>query len=327
MWAWHFYERKKPVRIRRSELTCPGNNMKMMTKAAESNADWVMFDLEDTVPPSEKEKARELVAEALNTLDFKGKVRAFRPNNLRTRYWYEDIIEVVSKAGHNIDIIVLPKIYGPEEVAAVDQLLTQLERKLDLEPGKIGLEVLIETAQALVRIKEICEASPRLEALIFGVADFSASIGAREMKKDQHINFLYAKQCVVVHAKAYGLDAIDCVTLDFKDAEATRRDAEWAAKFGFDGKWVIHPAQIDIVNEVFTPSDEEIKRSLKIIEEYRRVEKEKGAWALAIDGEMVDAATIRVEFKKLLAAKKAGKLEKLDIPKDIFEGVEFEIKY
>ncbi|GBD03031.1 L-malyl-CoA/beta-methylmalyl-CoA lyase [bacterium HR19] len=327
MWAWHFYERKKPVRVRRSELTCPGNSMKMMTKAAESDADWVMFDLEDTVPPAEKEKARELVVSAFNTLDFKGKVRAFRPNNLRTQYWYEDITYVVSRAGHNIDIIVLPKIYGPEEIATVDQLLTQLERKLGLEPGKIGLEVLIETAQALVRLKEICEVSPRLEALIFGVADFSASIGAREMKRDQHINFLYAKQAVVVHAKAYGLDAIDCVTLDFKDAETTRKDAEWAARFGFDGKWVIHPSQIDIVNEVFTPSDEDIKRSLRIIEEYRKVEKEKGAWALAIDGEMVDAATIRVEFKKLLYAKKAGKLKELDIPKDIFEGVEFEVSH
>ena len=147
------------------------------------------------------------------------------------------------------------------------------------------------------------------------------------MKKDQHINFLFAKQAVVTYAKAYGLDAIDCVTLDFKDVEATRRDAEWAAKFGFDGKWVIHPAQIDVVNEVFTPSDEEIKRSLRIIEEYKKVEKEKGSWAFAIDGEMVDAATIRVEYKKLLYAKKAGKLEKLDIPPEIFEGVEFEIQH
>ncbi len=327
MWAWHFYERKKPVRVRRSELTCPGNNMKMMTKAAQSNADWVMFDLEDTVPPAEKEKARDIVAEALNTLDFGGKVRAFRPNNLRSQYWYEDIIHVVSRAGNNIDVIVLPKIYGPEEIAAVDKLITQLERKLGIEVGKIGIEVLIETAQAVVRLKEICEVSPRLEALIFGVADFSASIGAREMKQDQHINFLYAKQAVVVYAKAYGLDAIDCVTLDFKDMEATRRDAEWAARFGFDGKWVIHPAQIDVVNEVFTPSDDEIKKSLKIIEEYRKVEREKGAWAFAIDGEMVDAATIRVEFKKLLRAKKAGKLDKLDIPKDVFEGVEFEVSF
>ncbi len=327
MWAWHHYERKKPVRVRRSELTCPGNNMKMMAKAAESDADWVMFDLEDTVPPAEKEGARSTVAEALNTLNFKGKVRAFRPNNLRTQYWYEDIITVVSKAIKNIDVIVLPKIYGPEEIVAVDQLLTQLERKLGYKPGKIGLEVLIETAQAVVRLREICEASPRLEALIFGVADFSASIGAREMKKDQHINFLYVKQAVVTYAKAYGLDAIDCVTLDFRDTEAVRRDAEWAARFGFDGKWVIHPAQISIVNEAFTPSDEEIKRSLKIIEEYRKVEKEKGAWAFAIDGEMVDAATIRVEFKKLLYAKKAGKIQELQIPVDVFEGVEFEISY
>lgn len=327
MWAWHFYERRKPIRVRRSELTCPGNNMKMMAKAAESNADWVMFDLEDTVPPAEKEKSRDMVAEALNNLDFKGKVRAFRPNNLRSQYWYEDIIHVVSKAGKNIDIIVIPKIYGPEEIVAVDQLLTQLERKLGLEVGKIGLEVLIETAQSVVRLKEICMASPRLEALIFGVADFSASIGAREMKKDQHINFLYAKQAVVIHAKAFGLDAIDCVTLDFKDVEATRRDAEWAARFGFDGKWVIHPAQIDVVNEVFTPTDEDIKRSLRIIEEYRKAEKEKGVWSIAIEGELVDAATIRVEFKKLLYAKKAGKLEHLEIPKDIFEGVEFAISH
>src|SRR5437660_4939624 len=164
--------------VRRSELTVPGHSLKMMAKAAASHADQVMFDLEDACAVSQKVQARSTVVEALNTLDFKGKLRAFRPNNIRTRYFYRDLIEVVEAAGSNIDVVVIPKCYGSEDVLFVDCFLTQIEENMGFEIGRIKLEVLIEFADAVLHAEQIAKGTLRMVDLLFVLVDFAVDIGA-----------------------------------------------------------------------------------------------------------------------------------------------------
>ncbi|HLL85484.1 MAG TPA: CoA ester lyase [Longimicrobium sp.] len=292
--------------VRRTELTCPGHSLKMMTKAAESAADEVIFDLEDACAVSQKVEARKTVAQALTTLDFKGKIRAFRPNSVRTKFFYRDLIDVVEAAGRFIDVVVVPKVYTADDVLFVDRLLSQIEENVGLPPGRIRLEVLIESAKALLRAEEIASCTPRMASLIFGIADYAGDVGAREFLKDQFQTFHYPKAHTIAAARAAGIDVIDNVTVQFKDLEQVRRDAEAGAKLGFDGKWAIHPSHIDIINGVYTPSREELKRALGIMEAYAKADREQGAGAIVFGDEMVDAATLRVEWKKIVVAKKAG---------------------
>lgn len=292
--------------VRRTELTCPAHSMKMMTKAADSSADEVILDLEDSCAVSQKVEARKTLVQALTTLDFHGKIRAFRPNNIRTKYFYRDVIDVVEAAGKFIDVVVIPKVYTAEDVLFVDRLLTQVEENSGLPVGKIKLEVLIESAKALLRAEEIAACTPRMASLIFGIADYAGDIGAKEMTKEQFQTFHYPKAHTIAAARAAGIDVIDNVTLHFKDLDQVRKDAEQGAKLGFDGKWAIHPSHIDIINSVYTPSRDELKRALAIMDEYAKADKEKGMGAIVFGDEMVDAATLRVEWKKLAVAKKAG---------------------
>jgi citrate lyase subunit beta/citryl-CoA lyase len=307
----------REFRVRRTELTCPAHSMKMMTKAAESAADEVILDLEDSCAVSQKIEARKTLIEALNTLDFRGKIRAFRPNNIRTRFCYRDIVEVVEAAGRNIDVVVIPKVYGPEDVLFVDRLLSQIEENVGLEQGRIKLEVLIESARSLLHAEEIATCTPRMSSLIFGIADFAGDIGAR-LSGDQFTTFHYAKAQTITAARAAGIDVIDNVTLQFKDLEQVRRDAEAGAELGFDGKWAIHPSHIEIINAAYTPTREEIKRARAILEAYARADTEHGQGAIVFEDEMVDAATLRVEWKKLVVARKAGLVDEqyqlLDAP-------------
>lgn len=303
----------RDFRIRRTELTCPAHSLKMMTKAAGSYADEVILDLEDSCAVSQKVEARGTLIEALNNLDFKGpdgqqKIRAFRPNNIRTKFFYRDVIEVVEKAGQNIDVMVLPKVYGPDDVRFADRLLTQIEQNMGFPLGRIKLEVLIESAEACLRAYEIAKATPRMAGLIFGIADFAGDIGAKELTREQFQVYHYPKMQTIVAARAAGIDVIDNVTLQFRDLEQCRRDAEYASKMGFDGKWAIHPDQVKVINEVFTPSREELTRATEILELYKKADLDQGLGAIVYKDEMVDAATLRVEWKKVAVAQKAGLL-------------------
>jgi citrate lyase subunit beta/citryl-CoA lyase len=292
--------------VRRSELTVPGHSLKMMAKAAASHADQVMFDLEDACAVSQKVEARKTVIEALNTLEFGNKLRAFRPNNIRTKFFYRDLIEVVEAAGRNIDVVVVPKSYGPEDILFVDRFLTQIEENMGFEMGRIKLEVLIESADAVLHAEQIAKCSPRVGGLIFGIVDFAGDIGAQELGNEQFFYYNYAKAKCIVAARAAGITVVDGVTLAIRDNDACRRDSQMAVRMGFDGKWAIHPAQIDIIHEVFTPSPEEIARARKIIDAYEHADVQGGLGAIVLDDQMIDAAVLRVEWKKLAVAHKAG---------------------
>jgi citrate lyase subunit beta / citryl-CoA lyase len=292
--------------VRRSELTVPGHSMKMMARAAASNADQVMFDLEDACAVSQKVEARKTVIEALNTLDFGGKMRAFRPNNIRTRFFYRDLIEVVEAAGRNIDVIVIPKCYDAADILFVDLFLQQIEENMGFEPGHIRLEVLIESADAVLHAEQIAKSTPRLGGLIFGLVDFAGDIGAQEVGGEQFFYYNYAKAKCITAARAAGISVVDGVTLAIRDNEACRRDAQMGARMGFDGKWAIHPAQIDIIHAAYTPTAEEISRARHIVEEYEKADAQGGLGAIIIDDQMIDAAALRVEWRKLTIARKAG---------------------
>lgn len=294
--------------VRRSELTVPGHSLKMMAKAAASKADQVMLDLEDACAVSQKLEARKTVVEALTTLDFGKKIRAFRPNNIRTRFFYRDLIEVVEQAGPHIDVVVIPKCYGSEDILFVDRFLTQIEENMGFEVGRIKLEVLIESADAVLHAEQIAKCSPRMGGLIFGLVDFAGDIGALELGGEQFFYYNYAKAKCITAARAAGITVVDGVTLAIRDNEACRRDAQMAARMGFDGKWAIHPVQIDIIHEVFTPSQEEIAKAKHIIDEYEKADVQGGLGAIVIDDQMIDAAVLRVEWRKLAIAQRAGLL-------------------
>jgi len=280
-----------------------------MAKAAASNADQVMFDLEDACAVSQKVEARKAVIEALNTLDFGGKIRAFRPNNIRTKFFYRDLIEVVEAAGKNIDVIVVPKCYGPEDILFVDRFLSQIEENMNFELNRIKLEVLIESADAVLHAEQIAKCTPRVGGLIFGLVDFVGDIGAQELGSEQFFYYNYAKAKTIIAARAAGVTVVDGVTLAIRDNEACRRDSKMAVRMGFDGKWAIHPAQIDIIHEVFTPTKEEIAQAKHIIDEYEKADVQGGLGAIVIDDQMIDAAVLRVEWKKLAIAQKAGLMQ------------------
>ena len=301
----------RPFRLRRSELSTPGTSEKMMTKAAASEADLVFLDLEDAVAPSEKESAREPIVGALTGLDWGSKTRAVRINGTHTEWCHDDLVHVVSGAGAVVDIVIIPKVKAPRDVWFVDTLLSQLEAKLGLEPGRIGIEVLIEETEALSRVEEIAACCPRLEALILGVGDLSASQGIRTghigEAGDRYPGDMwhYARNRMIVAARASGLDAIDGPYANFRNPDAYRRDAMWAATLGAVGKWAIHPSQVPIANEVFAPTESEIEQAQAVVEAVRKAEA-GGEGAANLNGMMIDAATARIFEVVLERAQQAG---------------------
>jgi citrate lyase subunit beta/citryl-CoA lyase len=289
----------RPDRLRRSELSTPGTSEKMIAKAAASDADLVFLDLEDAVAPAAKQGARATIAAGLTGHDWGRKVRACRINGVHTPWCHDDLIEVVTDSRGGLDIVIIPKVMSPREVWFVDDLLTQLERKLGLEVGRIGLEVLIEETEALSCVEEIARCSTRLEALILGVGDLSASQGIRA----GHVGagggaaypgdmWHYARNRMIVAARANKLDAIDGPFADFRDPDAYRREATWSATLGSVGKWCIHPSQIAVANEVFAPTAGEVAEAEEIVGAVRRAEAE-GHGAASLGGTMIDAATTR----------------------------------
>lgn len=294
--------------VRRSELACPAHSLKMMAKAAASEADEVIFDLEDGCAPSQKIAARKTLVEAFNTLDFRGKVRAFRANGLHTKFFYRDVIEVVEAAGSRIDVVVLPKVQSAADVLFADRLLTQIEQNVGLPLGRIRLEALIESAKAVLHAEEIAASTPRLAGLIFGVVDYAGNIGARNPVREQFALYHYPKAKTVAAARAAGIDALDGVTLQFRDLQQCEHDAHCAAQMGFDGKWAIHPDQVPVINRAFTPSPDEITRAQEIIALYEKSDADSGLGAVVYKDEMIDAASLPIERRKLAIALKIGLL-------------------
>jgi citrate lyase subunit beta/citryl-CoA lyase len=276
--------------------------MKMIQHGASSDADEVFLDLEDSVAPLQKDQARLNVIEGLNTLDWKGKVTAVRINNVYTQWCYRDIVEVVKGAWEKLDVLIIPKVLRAADVQFVDLLLGQLEQELSLQK-KIGLECLIEQAEAMEYVREIALSTPRLEAIIFGAADYTASLGI-PVTSSSRINedfpypghrWNFALSRMAVAARTAGIQVIDGPFAGFKGEalEKYQQQAEWAAGLGCDGKWAIHPVQVTVAQKAFTPPDNVVARATKVIEAYEKAEKE-GIGAISVDGDMVDAASYKI---------------------------------
>ncbi|CUU55213.1 citrate lyase subunit beta / citryl-CoA lyase [Parafrankia irregularis] len=297
-------------RARRSELATPASSAKMCEKAAASNADLVFLDLEDACAPAAKEAARGIAVTALTGLEWGRTVRAVRVNGLDTPWCHDDIIEVVTGAREALDVIIVPKARSARDVWWVDVLLTQLEHKLGLT-RRIALEVLIEEAEGLANAAEIARASSRLEAIIFGAGDLSASLRARvdgnfDPVGDYPGDFWhFARVQVLAAARGAGIDAIDAPYPAYQDIEGYRRSATHASLLGFDGKWAIHPAQISVANEVFAPTAQEVAEAHEAVAVYRASEAE-GVGAIGRDGRLVDAAHMRLAANTLYKASLAG---------------------
>ncbi len=291
----------------------------MFPKALESEADVVFLDLEDAVAPGDKEQARRNVIQALLTLDWRGhaKTVSVRINGIDTHYMYRDVVDVVEQAGHRLDTVLIPKVGVPGDVYLVDALLTQIEAARGI-PHRIGIEVLIETALGMSNVEAIAAGRGRLEVLHFGVADYAASNRARTVNigglnpdypGDQ---WHFALSRMTVACRAYGLRAIDGPFGDFKDPDGYRAAARRGAALGIEGKWAIHPSQIALANDVFTPPDAEVSRARRILEALDAAARE-GRGAAQLDGRMIDAASARMAENIVRMAEEIGKKKPLAI--------------
>ncbi len=308
------YEPARP-RLQRSELAVPGSNPAMFAKALECAADYVFLDLEDAVAPADKEQARVNVIKALNEYDWRGRGKTIcvRVNGIDTHYFYRDIVDVVEQAGSRLDVVLIPKVGVPGDVYLTDALLTQIETAKGI-PHRIGLDVLIETSLGMANVEAIAQSSRRLEAMHFGVADYAASMRARTvniggLNPDYPGDQWHASLTrMIVACRAYGLRPIDGPFGDFKDADGFLAAARRGAALGIEGKWAIHPSQIDLANQVFTPPESEVTRARRILEALEQAARE-GKGAAQLDGKMIDAASARmanvvVEMAAALAARK-----------------------
>lgn len=295
-------DQKNNARVRRSVLACPASDPDKMAKATASEADQVVFDLEDGCALSQKVAARKNLIEAFPKLDFKGKIRTFRANGLHTKFFYRDVIEVVEAAGAHIDSILLPKVEIATDILFADRLLTQIEQNSGLAVGRIKLEAVIETPRSLLHVEEIAAASPRMAMLVFGVLDYSGAVGARGPVRDQAAIYHYPRAKILAAARVAGIDAVDSVTLQVRELDQCERDARLAGEMGYDGKWAIHPEQVKVINRVFTPTEQELARARELVEAYDKADVEAGAGVFVYKGEMIDAASLVAERKKLAIA-------------------------
>jgi citrate lyase subunit beta/citryl-CoA lyase len=307
------------ARLQRSTLAVPGSNPGMFRKALESEADVVFLDLEDAVAPADKEQARRNVIQGLLDLDWRGhgKTVSVRINGIDTHYMYRDVVDVVEQAGHRLDTLLIPKVGVPGDVYLVDALLTQIEAARGIRQ-RIGIEVLIETALGMANVEAIAAGRGRLEVLHFGVADYAASNRARTVNigglnpdypGDQ---WHFALSRMTVACRAYGLRAIDGPFGDFKDPEGFRLAARRGAALGIEGKWAIHPAQIALANEVFTPPEAEVSRARRILDALDAAARE-GRGAAQLDGRMIDAASARMAENIVRMADEIGKKRPLAV--------------
>ncbi len=298
----------KKQRLQRSELAVPGSNPTMIEKAADSAADYIFLDLEDAVAPPDKIAARKNIIQALNDIDWKakGKTMSIRINGLDTHYMYRDVVEIIEQAGQHVDTVLVPKVGVPADLYTVETLLSQIETAKGFT-RKIGLEALIETALGMANVEAIAATPGRLEAMHFGVADYAASNRARtvvigglnpDYPGDQ---WHFALSRMTVACRAYGLRAIDGPFGDFSDPDSYVLSAKRAAALGIEGKWAIHPSQIALANDVFSPPTTEVNRARRIIEELKKAEAE-GRGAAALDGKMIDAASERMARNVIVVA-------------------------
>jgi citrate lyase subunit beta/citryl-CoA lyase len=293
------YEPARP-RVQRSELAVPGSNPAMFAKALESEADYIFLDLEDAVAPADKEQARINVIAALREYDWRGhgKTICVRVNGIDTHYYYRDMVDVVEQAGDKLDVVLVPKVGVPADVYLTDALLTQIEMAKGLS-HRIGIDVLIETALGMANVEQIAQSSKRLEAMHFGVADYAASLRARTvviggLNPDYPGDQWHASLTrMIVACRAYGLRPIDGPFGDFKDPEGYRAAAKRGAAMGIEGKWAIHPSQIALANEVFSPPAAEVDRARRILIALEEAARE-GRGAAQLDGRMIDAASARM---------------------------------
>ena len=299
-------------RLHRSELAVPGSNTRMLEKAPNAGADMVFLDLEDAVAPDDKDQARKNVIEALNDLDWSNCSVSIRINGLDTHYCYRDIVDVVEQAGSHLDTILIPKVNTPSDILFVSTMLEQIEAAKKIK--QIDLHILIETAMGMANVEAIAQTCPeRLEAMVFGVADYAASTQARTTNmgganpdyavlthpdkdgvRERHWGdqWHFAISRMVVACRAYGLRPIDGPFGDFNDADGYLSVARGVAALGVEGKWAIHPSQIELANQVFTPADTEVDRARRILVAMDEAAKE-GRGAVSLDGRLIDAASIR----------------------------------
>ena len=274
----------------------------MVEKALASEADAVFLNLEDAVAPDSKAAARKDIVRCVEELDWRGRPTLFRANALDTPFFYRDLIEVVEEAGDSLSAVMIPKVNRPEDLYAVAVLLSQLELATDLEQGKIRLEAQIESAEGLANVDQIARATGRLTTLHFGPGDFAASlqmpqtsIGVMDEWDELYPGhrFHHAMQRIVVAARAAGVRVLDGPVADYGDEEGLRKSCLVARSLGFDGKWCIHPVQIGIVNDVFSPTEREVEWAKKVVTAYEEANA-AGSGSVSVDGQMIDAASIRL---------------------------------
>ena len=299
----------RTARLNRSELAVPGSNLRFIEKAPSSQADVIFFDLEDAVAPDQKEQARRNVIQALNDMDFGAKAISVRINGLDTPYMYRDVVDLVEQAGRHLDMILVPKVGTAADIYAVDMLLTQIEAAKAI-PKRIGIEILIETPLGLRNIDAIAGASPRNEAILFGSADYAAYSGAQITgiggpNPDYHVltdgddrqvhwgdMWHHALATIVAAARANGLRPVDGPFADIRDPDGWTASAKRARVLGCEGKMVIHPSQVDLANRLFSPSEAETAQARRILEAMAEADR-AGAGAVALDGKMIDIASVR----------------------------------
>jgi citrate lyase subunit beta / citryl-CoA lyase len=287
------------VRLRRSCLAVPGSSEKMLAKAATLNADQVFLDLEDAVSPLEKVESRAKVVDALRSHDYTGKTRVVRVNGVTTRWCLGDITHVVGGAGDRLDCVMIPKVEDASQLHFVDHLLTQLETEHEIG-HRIGIEAQIENARGAMNVRQISEASDRLETLIFGPGDYAANMGVGELVIGS-INPQYpgdqwhwVLSQIVTAARARGLQAIDGPYTDIADTDGYRRLCRRARLVGYDGKWVLHPAQIDVANDEFAPTQEQFDRAKRLLDAYAHATQVERRGAVMHEGQMIDEASRKI---------------------------------
>lgn len=305
----------KVLRPRRSSLAVPGSSVKMLDKARGLKSDQLFMDLEDAVAPLAKADARKNIVQALNEGGYEDKIRAVRVNDWTTQWTYTDVIEIVEGAGANLDCIMLPKVQTADQIVALDLLLTQLERTNGLEVGRLGIEAQIENAMGLININAIAAASPRIESIIFGPADFMASINMKSLVVgeqppgyDTGDAYHHILMSILMAARAYNKQAIDGPYLGIKDLEGFRRVAGRSAALGFDGKWALHPDQIELANEVFSPKQADYDHAEMILDAYDWATSSAGGakGAVMLGDEMIDEASRKMALVVSAKGRAAG---------------------
>ena len=297
---------------RRSCLAVPGSSEKMLGKAQGLDADMVFLDLEDSVAPNEKEAARGKVVDAIRSGDWGDKVVCVRINAWDTVWTAYDVLEVVGNAGERLEELMLPKVQDAAQVVALDLLLTQVEAKVGLPAGHIGIEAQIETTRGLINVEEICAASSRLETVIFGPADFAASMemptltGGVQIAEYPGDHFHYVFSKILMAGRANGLQVIDGPYLKIRDTDGLRDYCHRTRTLGYDGKWALHPDQIAVINEVYSPTQEQFDHAHAILEAYQQATEGEGRGAVMFGDEMIDEASAKMATKFVTRGTRAG---------------------